>query len=140
MSTPKTSILLDTIALSWLFFGKANTPMSRTTEGLIFNGSTVYISEISLYEFAIQVYSGRLALDIPVDSWLYQIIGDFSAVYLGMDGMDYRLLSTLPQPTHKKKKHSDPFDRMLVAQALNNNLTIISCDMVFDKYGVKRLW
>ena len=36
--------------------------------------------------------------------------------------------------------HSDPFDRMLIAQALSRNLTVVSVDSVFDRYGVRRLW
>ena len=36
--------------------------------------------------------------------------------------------------------HRDPFDRMLIAQALTHNLTVVSIDSVFDRYGVSRLW
>ena len=36
--------------------------------------------------------------------------------------------------------HRDPFDRMLIAQALAHNLTVVSIDVVFDGYGVSRLW
>ena len=36
--------------------------------------------------------------------------------------------------------HRDPFDRMLIAQALTRNLTIVSIDSAFDRYGVSRLW
>ena len=36
--------------------------------------------------------------------------------------------------------HSDPFDRMLIAQALSRNLTVVSIDSIFDRYGVRRLW
>jgi PIN domain nuclease of toxin-antitoxin system len=135
----KGSVLLDTIAISWLILGRSNVPMSNRVESLVME-SSVYVSEVSLYEFAIQIYSQRLRLDMPVDTWIYQVVSRLSAAFIGMDGMDYRLLSQLNQPTHKSKKHSDPFDRMLVAQAINKNLTIVSCDTVFDKYGVKRLW
>jgi PIN domain nuclease of toxin-antitoxin system len=37
-------------------------------------------------------------------------------------------------------RHRDPFDRLLVAQALEDGLTIVTSDPVFPKYGVKRLW
>jgi PIN domain nuclease of toxin-antitoxin system len=37
-------------------------------------------------------------------------------------------------------RHKDPFDRLLAAQALELGLTLISCDAIFDEYGVKRLW
>ncbi len=37
-------------------------------------------------------------------------------------------------------RHKDPFDRLLAAQALELDLTLISCDTIFDEYGVKRLW
>ena len=36
--------------------------------------------------------------------------------------------------------HRDPFDRMLIAQALTSDLTVVSIDEVFDVYGVNRLW
>jgi PIN domain nuclease of toxin-antitoxin system len=37
-------------------------------------------------------------------------------------------------------RHKDPFDRLLAAQALELDLTLISCDTIFDEYGVKRFW
>ena len=47
---------------------------------------------------------------------------------------DASLAGRLPGP------HRDPFDRMLIAQALSRNLVLVSVEALFDRYGVRRLW
>ena len=72
--------------------------------------------------------AGALALDIPgaVDAQ------DFGALPITLD--DAVQAGTLSGP------HGDPFDRMLIAQALARNLVVVSNESHFDLYGVRRLW
>ena len=92
------------------------------------------ISAASAWEIATKHRIGKLpgaealALDIAgtIDSQ------DFEELAVTLD--DGARAGALPGP------HSDPFDRMLIAQALSRNLTVVSVDSVFDRYGVRRLW
>jgi PIN domain nuclease of toxin-antitoxin system len=59
-------------------------------------------------------------------------LGGFQLLPVDLD--DVARVATLPF------HHRDPFDRMLAAQALNDERTIVSADPVFRKYGVKRVW
>ncbi len=69
------------------------------------------------------------------------ILTDFESV-LASGG--YRILDTSIQHTIQSgllpRYHKDPFDRLLIAQALDLNLPILSCDEIFDRYDVKRIW
>ena len=57
---------------------------------------------------------------------------------------DIKLLVISPQHLDILKQldfhHKDPFDRLIIAQAITNNLTIISVDAIFDNYPITRLW
>ncbi len=92
------------------------------------------ISAASAWEITTKHRIGRLpsadvlALDVvgTIDSQ------DFEELPVTVD--DGARAGALPGP------HGDPFDRMLIAQALSRNLTVVSVDSVFDRYGVRRLW
>ena len=55
-------------------------------------------------------------------------------VRLPVEPQNCRMVQDLPF------HHKDPFDRMLIAQALNGGFTVIGSDRIFDDYGVKRIW
>ena len=87
----------------------------------------------TLWEMAIKLNLGKLTLQIP----LAQIIPALSAN--GFDLLpiepDHILkIETLP------RIHGDPFDRMLIAQALSTDFIIVSKEVLFEEYGVGRVW
>jgi len=92
------------------------------------------VSAASAWEIATKVRLGRL--DLAAD-----IVEDFPA-YLEQERFESLSVTTghgiraglLPGP------HQDPFDRMLIAQALQEGLVIVSNDKIFDSYGVARSW
>jgi PIN domain nuclease of toxin-antitoxin system len=96
--------------------------------------NTMIVSAVSAWEIAIKVRLGKL----PTAS---DLAADFSGV---MEREGFQLLAIsadhgiraglLPGP------HKDPFDRMLVAQAQAENMPIISNELSFESYGVRRLW
>ena len=126
-------LLLDTHAFIWWFEG--NRRLSRPTRRAIDDETNdVLISAVSAWEIAIKYWLGKLpevealALDIPG-----AIAGQgFEELPITVD--DAARAGSLPGP------HSDPFDRMLIAQALSGNLALVSIDPLFDRYGVRRLW
>jgi PIN domain nuclease of toxin-antitoxin system len=126
-------LLLDTHTLLWWLSGNPSLPASARK--LIANkNNDVLVSAASAWEIATKVRLGKLPIAID-------LAHDFSA-YLERERFDTLAVSIehgiraglLPGP------HKDPFDRMLIAQALAENLAIVSNDVVFDGYAVKRVW
>ena len=83
---------------------------------------------------AIKVSRGRLTLPKPVERFVPEQLGLNAFQVLPIDLDDVARVATLPF------HHRDPFDRMLAAQALSDELAIVSADPIFRKYGVKRIW
>jgi PIN domain nuclease of toxin-antitoxin system len=126
-------LLLDTHTLLWWLSENPSLPASARK--LIANkNNDVLVSAASAWEIATKVRLGTLPIAID-------LAHDFSA-YLERERFDALAVSVehgvraglLPGP------HKDPFDRMLIAQALGEHLAIVSNDVVFDGYGVKRAW
>jgi PIN domain nuclease of toxin-antitoxin system len=126
-------LLLDTHTLLWWLEENASLP--RSARKVIANKSNdVLVSAASAWEIATKVRLGKLpvAIDLAHDFIGYLETQGFTTLAVSAEhGIRAGLL---PGP------HKDPFDRMLIAQALAENLVIVSNDVVFDGYGVKRTW
>ncbi len=126
-------LLLDTHALLW-FIG--NDPqLSEPARKNIENPShDKFVSAASLWEIAIKLGLGRLKLPRP--------FGEVFPEQLGTNGFDLlpiacaHLNQNITLPFH----HRDPFDRLLIAQALVDDMTIVTRDAEFSKYSAKILW
>jgi PIN domain nuclease of toxin-antitoxin system len=63
---------------------------------------------------------------------------------LGIEGNDFTILPIEPKHTSllptMKQHHNDPFDRLIIAQAIAEQVPVVSVDSAFDAYGVTRLW
>ena len=126
------NVLLDTHALIWFFDGA---PMlSEVAREAIENeGNRPFLSAASFVEMGIKISLGKLKLSAPSSEILASYVRTGSRV---LDVSPSHGISLESLPFH----HRDPFDRLLVVQALTENLTLISKDAVFDQYGVKRVW
>jgi PIN domain nuclease of toxin-antitoxin system len=124
-------VLLDTHAFLW--WVEDDPRLSAAAGKAIAGASDGLLSIASCWELAIKVSLGRLTLSRPLER-LADVLGASELRLLPIDLDDVARVATLP--IH----HRDPFDRMLVAQALNEELTIVSADPIFRKYGVKRIW
>ncbi len=125
-------ILLDTNALLWIIENNANLTQ-RVRKIVADDTHSIFISVVSLWEIAIKMSIGKLELAHTLDE-IIEKIGDHNAVILpiGLDAI--RKIRTL------SFHHRDPFDRLIIAQAQAQNLTIITSDAVFKSYEVKVLW
>ncbi len=125
------SILLDTHTFIWLSEDDRNLPKSlRET---IENTDDVFVSIVSFWEISIKLNIGKISLRDDFNN----IESRFNAtrfILLPISIKDTLQLSQLPM------HHKDPFDRILLAQAMSRSLVIASRDAVFDAYGVDRLW
>lgn len=128
-------LLLDTHTFLW-FAGRqqyVNLPPA-TSEILEDNTNLLFLSYASVWELSIKASIGKLQLTESVADLVrfQQARTRLQLLPLELDHLE--LFERLPF------HHKDPFDRLLIAQAQAENLTIIGIDTAFDSYGVKRLW
>jgi PIN domain nuclease of toxin-antitoxin system len=126
-------VLLDTHALYWYTEGDAR--LSASAHTIIQDLSNeVLVSPASYWEIAIKVSVGKWLLNRPYEEF----------VDIGLNRYGFQLLPILPQhtalliglPFH----HKDPFDRLMVVQAMAENIPIISNDSLLDAYPISRIW
>lgn len=126
-------LLLDTHALLWFVWNHAN--LSANARSLMTDPkNTLLLSAATIWEIAIKVAIGKLTLADPYDVFMNQAIATTGLTILPIEVRYAAALTALPF------HHRDPFDRMLVAQALVEKVPLLSADAVFDAYGVNRLW
>ena len=126
-------VLLDTHALLWWLAG--NRRLSDLAHRAIENdANTIFVSAASAWEIATKHRIGKLAHAEAVALDVTGSIARQGFEELAITVGDAERAGRLPGP------HTDPFDRMLIAQALARNMTIVSVDRMFDGYGVHRLW
>ena len=125
-------LLLDTHVLIWYVVQRST--LSQTARSMIRDpGNDKFISLASLWEMSIKVSLEKLKLGQPTS----QIIPDYleAGVKLLPITMEHiQAVENLPWP------HRDPFDRMLIAQAQREKLTIITQDTKFRDYQVEVIW
>ena len=126
-------LLLDTHAFLWFFIGDAS--LSAPARALIEDESNEkFFSIASLWEIAIKTSMGKLTLSAPFD--------EIFPAQLSNNGID--LLPITPAHvsaiTTLTFHHRDPFDRLLIAQAMIDQMGIVSADRALDAYSVTRLW
>ena len=126
-------VLLDTHVLLWWLSGEA--ALSAAARSAIADADNeTFVSAASAWEISIKYKQGRLPTAANFVADLDEAIArhGFSAVPITVHhGNRAGAL-----PLH----HKDPFDRMLIAQALAESLTLVSNERLFDNYGVARLW
>lgn len=133
-------VLLDTCAFLWFL---ANDPqLSPTARGLIADPrSDLLLSRASLWEISIKQSKGGL-LTLPPFPQVAALLSYHQIRVLEITDAHLHRLSVLPfiQLGDEKKPHQDPFDRTIVAQAIVENLPVLTSDEKFDRYGIMRRW
>jgi len=126
------AFLLDTHAFLWFVAGDKQLPESIKSKILNINESC-YLSVASLWEITIKSQMGKLKLEISLQE-LFDYI-DRNRIEIIQITYDH-LLTLSELPLH----HSDPFDRIIVSQAVTENLTLLSKDKGLKKYKIKQQW
>jgi PIN domain nuclease of toxin-antitoxin system len=123
------NLLLDTQAFLWFEVGDSR--LSPIAVQAIKNPLNIkFISLASFWEIAIKNSIGKLELHVPFDD-LFNLKG-YSHLYIS--GEHLKVLRNIPL------YHRDPFDRLIIAQALHEKFSVVGSDSHFDLYGVKRIW
>jgi PIN domain nuclease of toxin-antitoxin system len=125
-------ILLDTHIFLWFISG--DTQLSVDVRDSIRDPSNeIYLSAVSVWEVIVKYQLGKLPLPEPPETYLPKQRNLHQIISLQLDEVSVAQLAKLP-PLHR-----DPFDRMLICQALQNNLTIATVDEMVRAYSVSVL-
>jgi PIN domain nuclease of toxin-antitoxin system len=125
-------LLLDTHTFLWFLTG--DSMLSGKAKKVIENTEyEKYISIASFWEIAIKHSLGKLELNVPFDELKKESIKNGFQI-LPITFEDIAQLNTLPF------HHRDPFDRIILSQAIENGLTLVSCDSNFRQYNHHLVW
>lgn len=127
------ALLLDTHAFLWFIDDDPRLGL-EAAERISDSDARVLVSVVSLWEIVIKLGTGKLTLERSIeDLWPESLAANrFEALHVTPE----HVLALTPLPLH----HRDPFDRLLIAQAISEGLPIISADAAFDAYSVERIW
>ena len=126
-------LLLDTHALVWWLEGSARLSVSAR-RAIADPSNEKLVSAASAWEITTKHRLGKLPGADEFAGEIPWAIADEGFEELPVTVDDAARAGALPGPLN------DPFDRMLIAQALSRNLVLVSTDSLFDGYGVRRLW
>jgi len=129
-------VLVDTHAFLW--FANGDSRLGSTAREVMEGGSNAcFLSPASLWEMAIKVSLGKLKLSLSYDILVPAI----------MEANGFELLpisiahtSKVAQMDFPRRDHRDPFDRLIIAQCLIEDLLLVSLDEKLDAYNIRRIW
>lgn len=126
------NLLLDTHTLLW--FALDDPQLSRTADALLRDpANQKFVSPASYWEIAIKTSMGRYSLSVPHDKFFEGAIANNGFRILPIEPKHTAVVACLPF------HHKGPFDRLLVAQAKAESLSLVSEDDSLDAYGIQRL-
>jgi PIN domain nuclease of toxin-antitoxin system len=126
-------LLLDTHSFLW--FVQGDPKLSETARQLAEDPmNDRFLSMASVWEMGIKMSVGKLRLESAVDLFVPEQLYLNGMGLLSIKVAHIAAVSSLPF------HHRDPFDRMLIAQAQVEQMTIVSVDAALDAYGIARLW
>jgi PIN domain nuclease of toxin-antitoxin system len=125
------NLILDTCALIWLAAGGGE--LSKKALDSIENAKTVFAASISAFEISLKHKKGGITLPCEPERWFFDVLEKHNIEEIAMDSKIAIASTKLPDI------HKDPCDRFIIATAILNNLTVVTADALFDRYGVSVL-
>ncbi len=126
-------LLLDTHAVIWWLAGDMRLP-EAVRAAIVAEPNEVFVSAASAWEITTKFRLGKLPSVAAIAADLAGAISGQGFSALAVTVRHGQAAGSLPGP------HQDPFDRMLIAQAMLDDLVLVSNETMFDRYGVARLW
>jgi len=126
-------LLLDTHALIWFFSGDSKLS-EKAKEAFLNTENKLFFSKVSLWEITIKISLGKLVL---AERWLSILENEMKSngiQWLGIEIEHCKVLADLPF------HHRDPFDRLLISQAISESMSIVSFDRQFSRYPLDIIW
>ncbi|MGC1954958.1 MAG: type II toxin-antitoxin system VapC family toxin [Gammaproteobacteria bacterium] len=127
------NFLLDTHAFLW-WVNDAPELSTNANAYLAEPRNEVFFSLASVWEMAIKLSIGKLKLAEPLENFVIEQLQRNGFRQLGISFQ--HVIGVASLPFH----HRDPFDRLIIAQALAERLPVLTADRTFDAYGIQRLW
>ena len=125
-------LLLDTHTFLW--FIDDSPQLSQQGKALLEADNELWLSIASLWEITIKLRLGQLTVGMPIEVLMTEHLTRNAIDILPITVAHLIALSTLPL------HHRDPFDRLLIAQAMVEQAPLVSADPAFDAYPVQRVW
>lgn len=126
-------LLLDTHAFIW--YTTDSSRLTATGRSVIDNGENdILLSTASVWEMAIEHSIGRLTFSMPFMEFIKQQIAVNRIDILEITFDHIEVVASLPL------HHRDPFDRLIIAQSMAEQIPILSVDAIFDAYAIARVW
>ena len=125
--------LIDTQAIIW--FAENNYQLSKTAGEVMEDDNNVcFVSMATFWEMSIKINLGKLNVNgLSLAEFMDEVAdNDFKTLEIQRN----HVLENVNLPLH----HRDPFDRLIIAQAISENMQIVSSDSAFDAYAVTRIW
>jgi len=124
-------MILDTCALLWLV--TRDKKLSPEALSQIRECAAVYVSAVSAFEIALKVAKRKLKLPLPSREWFMRAVEhhDLTVFPLTVD--------VCVNSVELTQIHDDPCDRFIIATAMINDLTVVTADERFPKYGVRTI-
>jgi PIN domain nuclease of toxin-antitoxin system len=126
-------VLIDTHVFIW--YVQTSERLPRSVTAVINDGrNDILLSIASVWEMAIKQSTGKLSLGVPYASFIEEQMRLNNMELLPVRLNHLEIVTTLPF------HHRDPFDRLIIAQAMAEDIVLISADSVFSLYPVQRMW
>ena len=126
-------VLVDTHVFLWWVEGDRALPV-KARAALADRDNECLFSFVSVWELAIKAGLGKLKLALPVQRYVIEHVAANGFRMLDIQMAHVGRVESLAS------HHGDPFDRLLIAQALEEKIPVVTADPVFRDYGVKRIW
>lgn len=126
-------LLLDTQAMVWTLLDDPR--LTNTARAAIADPENeILVSPASLWEIAIKISLGKYSLNEDFTTFMETRLPQNGFVQLPIHVKHLAVVATLPF------HHRDPFDRLIVAQAMAEQVAVVSSDAALDAYPITRLW
>ena len=124
--------LLDTHTFLWAISG--NPKLSRRAKEVFTGPSDLWLSAASVWEILIKVQVGKMDLPLPAGPYIVKKLAENQIEILPVTLDHVLCLESLPS------HHSDPFDRILIAQSIEEGWPVVTADSAFEHYPVQVIW
>ena len=126
-------LLVDSHAVIWAVDDPAK-PSSDAAKALEDPANELLVSAGTIWEVSIKSGLKKLSLSMPFRQWMNKAMADLGLTLLPINVEYADVQAALP------RHHADPFDGLIAAQAKVENVSLVSADVIFDQYGVTRIW
>jgi PIN domain nuclease of toxin-antitoxin system len=127
------NLLLDSNVLIW-FTLNPDRLSTKVTQLIADKNNGLFLSIASIWEIQIKLQTQKLTLHLPLPDVIRDLQQTSDIKILDITLLHIYALESLPN------EHRDPFDRMMIAQSIVEEMPLLSADKIFDRYPVNNIW